>query len=168
MFDVGLVSALAVYVGCVLWRALWGAAPSRPVRFAVVAAVSATIHLGFHAAATAAPSIASAVALVLAGWSSFALWCLWLARAPSPRFRAGDDDAGGSEGGGGGGGGGRGRGDGPPGGGSDPSGDDDGGVDWDRFERDFAAYVERSREVQPALGDEVGATALSAGRPTAP
>jgi hypothetical protein len=150
MFDVGLVGVLGVYVAGVAWRALRGAAPAAPVRFPVVVAVSAAIHLGFHAAATAAPTI-DAIALVLAGWSSFGLWCVWLSRVPSVGFRQGEDDA--DEGGGGGGGPGPDGNppeDGPPGGGT--------AVDWDAFERDFAAYVERrgrpdgrpDREPQPA------------------
>src|SRR4051794_26022715 len=105
MFDGGLVGILGVWVTGVAWRALWGAAPARPIRFAVVAAVSATIHLGFHAAATAAPTL-DAVALVLAGWSTFGLWCLWLGRLPSAGFRPNEDDGGprgaGARGGGGG------------------------------------------------------------------
>ena len=152
MFDVGVVSALGVWVAGVAWRAVWGKAPGHPVRFAVAAAVSAVIHLGFHAAATAAPSIASAAALVLAGWSTFGLWCIWLGRGPSVGFRTGEEDDGGSAGddyGGGGGGGGDGPHDGPPGGGDDDPPDDDGGIDWDAFERDFAAYVERGR-LEPA------------------
>ena len=150
MFDVGLVGVLGVYIAGVAWRALWGAPPARPIRFAVVAAVSGAIHLGFHAAATAAPTI-DAIALVLAGWTSFGLWCVWLSRVPSVGFRQGEDDA--DEGGGGGGGPGPDESppdDGPPGGGT--------AVDWDAFERDFAAYVERTerpdghpdREPQPA------------------
>jgi len=149
MFDVGLVGVLGVYVAGVAWRAIRGAAPVAPVRFPIVAGVSAAIHLGFHAAATAAPTV-DAVALVLAGWSSFGLWCVWLSRLPSVGFRQGDDDA--DDGGGGGGGPGPDDGppvdDGPPGGGS--------AVDWDAFERDFAAYVERTerpdgeREPEPA------------------
>ncbi len=142
MFDVGLVTVLAVYVAGVAWRALWGAAPAGPIRFAVVVAVSAVIHLGFHAAATAAPSIASAVALVLAGWTSFGLWCGWLSRTPGARFRDHGEE-GGAEDDGGGGGGGHGPQDEPHGPG-DPSGDGD--TDWDAFERDFAAWVERVRE----------------------
>jgi hypothetical protein len=143
MLDVGLVGILGVWVAGVAWRALWGAAPVRPIRFAVVAAVSATIHLGFHAAATAAPTL-DAVALVLAGWSTFGLYCLWLGRVPSVGFRQNEDDGGGGEGGGGGGGGpdsddGRPNGDGP-------GGDD---VDWDAFEREFAAYVERAQRPEP-------------------
>jgi hypothetical protein len=142
MFDVGLVGVLGVYVAGVAWRAIRGAAPVAPVRFPIVAGVSAAIHLGFHAAATAAPTV-DAVALVLAGWSSFGLWCVWLSRLPSVGFRQGDDDA--DDGGGGGGGPGPDDGppvdDGPPGGGS--------AVDWDAFERDFAAYVERGR-LEPA------------------
>jgi hypothetical protein len=150
MFDVGLVGVLGVYVAGVAWRAIRGAAPTAPVRFPIVVGVSAAIHLGFHAAATAAPTI-DAIALVLAGWTSFGLWCVWLSRVPSVGFRQGEDDA--DEGGGGGGGPGPDENppdDGPPGGGS--------AVDWDAFERDFAAYVERTgrpdghpeREPQPA------------------
>jgi hypothetical protein len=68
---------------------------------------------------------------VLAGWTSFGLYCVWLSRVPSVGFRPGDDESG--EGGGGG-----------------------SAVDWDAFERDFAAYVERSErpdgepELEPA------------------
>ena len=147
MFDVGLIGLLGTYVAGIAWRALWGAAPTRPIRFAVAIAVSMFIHFGFHAAATAAPSIASAAALVLAGWTSFALWCLWLGRVPSAGFREGgeDDDAPGGEDGGGGGG---------PGGGPEdddgPAGDDRPDVDWDRFEQEFAAYVKRSPAPEPA------------------
>jgi hypothetical protein len=146
MLDVGLVGILGVWVTGVAWRALWGAAPVRPIRFAVVAAVSVVIHLGFHAAATAAPTI-DAVALVLAGWSTFGLWCVWLGRVPSVGFRQSDDDGGsGGDGGGGGGGGG-----GPDFDDGRPSGDGPGGddLDWDAFERDFAAYVEHAHRGEP-------------------
>ena len=142
MFDVGLVGVLGVYVAVVAWRALLGAPPTRPIRFAVVAAVSCTIHLGFHAAATAAPTL-DAVALVLSRWTTFGLWCIWLGRVPSRGFRQNEDDGG--EGGGGGGG--PGPDDEPPSGGPP---DGDGGVDWEAFERDFAAYVDRERLVEPA------------------
>jgi hypothetical protein len=142
MFDVGLVGVLGVYVAGVAWRALLGAPPARPIRFAVVVAVSGAIHLGFHAAATAAPTV-DAVALVLAGWSTFGLWCIWLGRVPSRGFRQNEDDGG--EGGGGGGG--PGPDDEPPPG---PPPDGDGGIDWEAFERDFAAYVARERLVEPA------------------
>jgi hypothetical protein len=144
MLDVGLVGILGVWVTGVAWRALWGAAPVRPIRFSVVAAVSIVIHLGFHAAATAAPTI-DAIALVLAGWSTFGLWCLWLGRVPSIGFRQGEDDGGsGGEGGGGGGGG---PDDGPPSDDGPGGGDDD--VDWDAFEREFAAYVDRAHRTEP-------------------
>jgi hypothetical protein len=147
MLGVGLVGVLGVYVAAVAWRALRGAPPASPVRFPIVVAVSAAIHLGFHAAATAAPT-PDAIALVLAGWTSFLLYCVWLARVPSVGFRPKEDDA--DEGGGGGGGSGPDGGppadDGPPGGGT--------AVDWDAFERDFAAYVRRSgrpgRDREPA------------------
>jgi hypothetical protein len=147
MLAVGLVGVLVAWVVAVGWRALRGPAPARPIRFAVVAAVSATIHLGFHAAATAAPTI-DAVALVLAGWSTFGMWCLWLGRLPSRGFRQSEDDGGSGPDGGGGGGG---PDDGRPGDGPGSGGDD---VDWDAFERDFATYVEHSerpaRELEPA------------------
>jgi hypothetical protein len=146
MWGVGLVGVLGVYLAVVAWRTIWGAAPAAPVRFSVVAAVSVAIHLGFHTAATAAPTL-DAIALVLAGWTSFGLWCVWLSRVPSVGFRPNEDD-GGEGGGGGGGGPGPGDGppdDGPPGGGS--------AVDWDVFERDFAAYVDRSArpDAEPEL-----------------
>jgi hypothetical protein len=148
MFDLGLIGLLGTYVGGIAWRARWGAPPTRPMRFAVAIAVSVCINLGFHAAATAAPTIASAAALVLAGWSSFALWCLWLGRLPPARLREGgedDDTSGGDDSGGG---------RGPSGGPDDhdgPTGDDGpDDVDWERFEEAFAAYVRRPREAEPA------------------
>lgn len=148
MFDVGLIGLLGTYVAGIAWRALWGAPPARPMRFAVAVAVSMVIHLGFHTAATAAPTIASAAALVLAGWTSFALWCMWLGRVPSAGFREGgeDDDGPGGEDGGGGGG----PGDAPEDHGGPAGGDDGPDVDWERFEEEFAAYVHRSREAEPA------------------
>src|SRR3954471_13091667 len=136
MLGLGLVGILVAWVVAVGWRALRGPPPVRPIRFSVVAAVSVAIHLGFHAAATAAPTL-DAVALVLAGWTTFGLWCLWLSRVPSVGFRPNEDDGG--EGGGGGGGG-PGPDDGPPAGDGTPGGGS--GVDWDLFERDFAAYVD--------------------------
>jgi len=145
MFGVGLVGVLAVWVIAVGWRALRGPAPERPIRFAVIAVVSATIHLGFHAAATAAPTL-DAVALVLAGWSTFGLWCLWLGRVPSAGFRQNEDEGGGSGGDGGGGGGGGPDDGGPRDGPGGPGGDD---LDWDDFEREFAAYVERADRPEP-------------------
>jgi hypothetical protein len=150
MLDVGLVGVLAVWVALVTWRALLGAPPPRPIRFSVVLAVSAVIHLGFHAAATAAPTL-DAVALVLSGWSTFGMWCLWLGRLPSRGFRQSEDEGGGDGGGGG-------HGpddDGRPGDGPGPGGDDD--VDWEVFEREFAAYVERARPPAPEPGLEPAA-----------
>src|SRR4051794_38559109 len=151
MLDVGLVGVLVVWVTGVAGRPFRGPPPARPIRFAVVAAVSATIHLGFHAAATAAPTI-DAVALVLAGWSTFGIWCLWLGRLPSHGFRQNEDDGG--SGGDGPGGGGGGPDDGGPGDGPGPGGDD---VDWDAFEREFAAYVERAQPPEPERGLEPAA-----------
>jgi hypothetical protein len=151
MLGLGLIAVLVAWVMAVAWRALRGPAPTRPIRFAVAAAVTATIHLGFHAAATAAPTL-DAVALVLAGWTTFGLWCLWLGRVPSRGFRQNDDDGPtGSDGPGGGGGG---PDDGRPSDGPGPGGND---VDWDAFERDFAAYVERRAEPEPERGLEPAA-----------
>src|SRR3954467_9078311 len=101
MWGVALVGVLGVYIAGVAWRTVWGAAPAGPGRFSVVAAVSVAIHLGFHAAATAAPTL-DAVALVLAGWTTFGLWCLWLPRPPPPRLPPHEGArAGGARGGGG-------------------------------------------------------------------
>jgi hypothetical protein len=136
MLGVGLVGVLGVYVIGIAWRAVRGAPPDAPVAFPIVAGVSAVIHLGFHAAATAAPPL-DAVALVLAGWTSFGLWCVWLGRVPGARFRPGGGDDGGHDDGGGGGG----SGDDPPRPADGPPGG--GAIDWDAFERDFAAYAER-------------------------
>src|SRR4051794_41940229 len=114
MLDVGLVGVLVVWVTGVAGRPFRGPPPARPIRFAVVAVVSATIHLGFHAAATAAPTV-DAVALVLAGWSTFGMWCLWLGPVPRRGFPRGYGGSGGrGPGGGGGGGGGGGPGPGGP------------------------------------------------------
>jgi hypothetical protein len=148
MLDVGVAVVLGIWLGLVTWRALFGAPPATPVRFWVVAAVSAVIHLGFHAAATAAPTI-DAVALVLTGWTTFGMWCLWLGRLPSRGFRPTEDDGPGDGGGGGGG-----PDDGRPGDGPGPGGDD---LDWDVFEREFAAYVERSQPQEPERGLEPAA-----------
>ncbi len=149
MLDVGLAGVLAMWLCLVTWRALWGAPPGAPVRFWIVAAVSAVIHLGFHAAATAAPTI-DAVALVLAGGrrsgcgasGSAAFRAAGSART---RTRATKD----------GGGGGGGPDDGRPDDRTGPRGGDD--VDWDVFERDFAAYVERARARVPERGLEPAA-----------
>lgn len=141
MFAAGLVGILAVWIAAIAWRALWGPPPAHPVRFAVVAVVSATIHLGFHAAATAAPTL-DAVALVLAGWTTFGLWCVWIGRLPSRGFRQKEDD-GGEDGGGGGG-----PGDEPP---RDKPPTGDGGIDWDAFEREFAEYAGTQRLPEPAV-----------------
>jgi hypothetical protein len=149
MLDVGLVGVLGAWVVVVAWRALRGPAPTAPIRFAVVAGVTGVIHLGFHAAATAAPTL-DAVALVLTGWTTFGLWCLWLARVPSAGFRQNEDDGGPGDGGGGGGPDDGGR----PSDGPGPGGD---GVDWDAFEREFAAYVERGPEPDRERGLEPAA-----------
>src|SRR3954463_11981753 len=137
MWGVGLVGVLGVYIAGVARRTVWGPAPAAPVRFSVVAAVSVAIHLGFHAAATAAPTL-DAVALVLAGWATVGLWCLWRSRVPSVGFRPKEDDGG--EGGGGGGGG-PGPDDAPPAGDGTPGGGNAGGLG--PFQRDLAAFLAR-------------------------
>lgn len=148
MFDVSLVTGLAALVAWAVRRGLWGPPPRGPIRFAVIAAVAASIQLGFHAAATAAPSVVTVVAFVLTGWAGFTLWMIWLSRAPSGNTSEGpDDDSGGGDGGDGG----RGPGDeGPPGRDPGPGGDES-GIDWEQFERDFGDYVERRRRT-PAPG----------------
>jgi len=95
------------------------------------------------AADTVALSPDESVALVLAGWTTFGMWCLWLGRLPSRGFRQNEDDDG--DGGGGGGG----PDDGRPDDRTGPRGGDV--VDWDVFERDFAAYVQRSQEPDRGL-----------------
>jgi hypothetical protein len=138
--DAIIVGALVVVEVFGARRALWGKPPARQWRFGAVGLVCACIHLGFHAAATAAPSLLSVASLVLAGWLTFTLWLAWLSRAPKPE--RGD----GGEGGGGGG----------------PSDDDDDGrgggpgdgepeFDWDAFEREFWPYV-RDRERRERRG----------------
>ncbi len=138
MFDAALIIA-AVAVG--LWglrRARWGAPPSRPLRMGRVVAMGITIQIGFHALATAAPSIGTTVVLVLFGWVAFTLWSVWLSRAPTP----GRGDARGDDG----------RGGGPDDGdgdGPDSRGGDEHTIDWDAFEREFWPHVDR----EPARRD---------------
>ncbi len=136
MLDAVVVVVLLAALTWTLRRAVWGRPPARPVRLAVIVGVTAAIQLGFHAAATAAPSVPMVVALVFSGWICFILWWVWLTRAPTQRFEDGSD-GGGSGGGPGGGGGDDDR------GGDPPSGD--GEVDWEAFEREFWPYVERQR-----------------------
>lgn len=140
--DAIIISVLLVVGFFVARRALWGRPPTRQWRFGLVALVCGCIHIGFHAAATAAPSLLSVASLVLAGWVSFSLWLTWLSRAPRPEGGEGGDGGGGS---------------GPSDGGD---GEDDGGgpasdrepeVDWDAFEREFWPYVERERRSRPGV-----------------
>jgi hypothetical protein len=143
MFDVSLVIALAAGETWAVRRALWGPPPARALGLWTIAVVCLVIQLGFHTAATAAPSAVTAIALVLSGWTSFTLWWLWLVRAPAPRFGDGPDDEGGGGGGGG-----------PDDGGPDnggqgpPRGGDQHDVDWEAFERDFADYAEQARRAE--------------------
>ena len=135
MTDVGLVCMLFVYAAWAARRAIKGPPPLGPVRLSRIAIGCIAIQLGFHAAATAAPSAVSAIVFVLAGWTTFALWWKWLSRAPAAPHRSGPDEP--DEGGGG-------PGDGPPP--NDPPGPSGDDVDWDAFDREFAAYVDRSGE----------------------
>jgi hypothetical protein len=135
MTDVGLVSVLLVYAAWAARRAIRGPAPLAPIRLTRLAAGCLLIHFGFHTAATAAPTVASAIALVLTGWLTFGLWWKWTSRAPMTRRRSGPDDS--DDGGGG-------PGDGPPP--SDPPGPSGDEVDWDAFDRQFADYVEKSEQ----------------------
>jgi hypothetical protein len=137
MFDEAVIGGVVLVESWGLRRAVWGRPPKRQIGVGAVLAVGLFIQISFHAAATAAPSMGTVIALVLAGWMSFGLWTVWLARAPAPRSGDGrDDDGHGSDGGGGGGGGD----DGPP------PGDGGDGIDWEAFEREFWPYVERSRQ----------------------
>jgi len=133
MFDGGLVIAFLAYAIWAARRATRGPAPLAPIRLTRLAAGCVLINLGFHAAATAAPSAMSAIVLVLAGWTTFGLWWKWLSRAPAARRRPDDGEDGG---------GGPGHGDDPPPiGPAGPAGDED--IDWDAFDREFAAYLEQ-------------------------
>ena len=136
MADEVVIAAIVVAALVALRRAVWGAAPRQPVRLWSAAAVALCIHIGFHTAATAAASVTSVIALVLGGWTFFALWTVWLSRAPKTSREDGDE-GGGDDGGSGGG-----DRDGPPPDGGDLELD----VDWDAFEREFWPYVDRGRD----------------------
>jgi hypothetical protein len=145
MLDEGLIGAVMVFE--MLWyrRAVFGRPPSRPMRLLPSGLISGAIHLGFHAAATAAPTAPTAIAFVLAGWTSFVLWWKWMARAPKPRWGDGEEGNGGSGGGGGGGG----SGGGPKDDGDRPRGDAR-EIDWDELEREMADFLGPDRELAGA------------------
>jgi len=142
MVDGVLIGALVMGETLGYRRARYGRPPSRPRRLVPSAFVALGIHIGFHAAATAAPSTSSAIAFVLAGWTTFFIWWQWVARAPeSWNFDEGED-------GGGGGGGGPGRG-GPQPDDSKPGG---GGleIDWDALEREMSDFIDDDRQLAGA------------------
>jgi hypothetical protein len=148
MLDEGLIGAIMVFETLSYRRAFFGRPPSRPMRLVPSGLISGSIHLGFHAAATAAPSAPTAIAFVLAGWASFLLWWKWMSRAPKPFWGEGDDGGGGGPGGGGGGGGGPGSG--PRDGDDDRPRGDAREIDWDALEREMADYLDPQRELAGA------------------
>ncbi len=133
----GLIGGLVLAETLGYRRAMFGRPPSRPLRLLPASLVSLAIHIGFHAAATVAPSAATAIALVFAGWATFIIWWKWVARAPNPW---GLDD--GEDGGGPGGGGGPGLT--PP---PDPGGPGGDGleIDWEEREREMSDFVGSER-----------------------
>ena len=142
MVDEGLIGALVLAGFFVYRRAIFGRPPARPLRLLPGAIVSTSIHIGFHAAATVAPSAPTAIALVLFGWASFLLWWRWMSRAPYLDWN--EDEGGGGAGGGGGSDGGGGGG-GPGGDRPDDPHSDPGGIareiDWDALEREMSDFI---------------------------
>lgn len=140
MLDEGLIGTLVVAEAIAYRRAVFGRPPRRPIRVFTSGVTASTIHISFHALATVAPTVLSAITFVLAGWTTFLIWWKWMARAPKPKWGEGDDAGGGPGGGGG---------SGPSG--KDPSPTDGGGdgveFDWERFERDLEDYADRDRQL---------------------
>ncbi len=135
--EAGLIGGLVLAETLGYRRAMFGRPPSRPMRLFPASLISLTIHIGFHAAATVAPSALSAIALVFAGWATFIIWWKWVARAPNPWGRDEGEDGGGPGGGGG-------PGIGPPPGGRGPSGDGL-DIDWEAREREMGDFVGSER-----------------------
>src|SRR3712207_1893872 len=98
MLDAVLIGVLSVGLAWGRGRAVWGRPPAPPVKPGTAIVLGAVIQFGFHAAATAAPSMATVVALVLTGWITFALWSVWLARAKIRRLDDGHEGDGGGSG----------------------------------------------------------------------
>lgn len=143
MLDGVLIGSLVMAETLGYRRAVFGRPPSRPRRLLPSALVSLSIHIGFHAAATMAPTVPTAIAFVLAGWTTFIIWWKWLARAPDPwNFGEGEDGGDGPGGGGGSGGG-------PDGGDRDPGG---GGreIDWEALEREMSDFMDGDRQLAGA------------------
>ncbi|MBA2644885.1 MAG: hypothetical protein H0U80_05510 [Solirubrobacterales bacterium] len=139
MVEEGLIGGLVLAEMFGYRRAMFGRPPSRPLRLIPAALVSLVIHIGFHAAATMAPSVATAIAFVFAGWTTFYIWWRWVARAPDPwGFDEGEDGGGGGGPGGGG-----------PGLGPDRDGQDPGGggreIDWEEREREMGDFLTPDR-----------------------
>ena len=138
MLEEGLIGGLVLAEMLGYRRAMFGSPPSRPLRLLPAALVSLVIHIGFHAAATMAPSVSTAIAFVFAGWTTFYIWWRWVARATDPwGFEEGDDGGGGGGGGGG------------PGLGPDRDRHDPGGggreIDWEEREREMGDFVTPDR-----------------------
>ena len=138
MVEEGLIGGLVLAETLGYRRAMFGRPPSRPLGLVTASLISLTIHIGFHAAATVAPSAVSAVALVFAGWATFIIWWKWVARAPNPWGLDDGEDGGGPGGGGGG-----------PGIGPAPHGGGPGGdgleIDWEEREREMSDFVSPER-----------------------
>ena len=139
MVEEGLIGGLVLAETLGYRRAMFGRPPSRPLRLIPASLTSLAIHIGFHAAATVAPTAPTAIALVFAGWASFIIWWKWVARAPDPWGLDEGDDGGSGPGGGGGG----------PGVGPAPAGDGPGGggleIDWEEREREMNDFVGSER-----------------------
>ncbi len=132
----GLIGGLVLAETLGYRRAMFGRPPSRPLRLLPASLVSLAIHIGFHAAATVAPSAATAIALVFAGWATFIIWWKWVARAPNPWGLDEGEDGGGPGGGG--------PGLTPP---PDPGGPGGDGleIDWEEREREMSDFVGSER-----------------------
>lgn len=138
MVELGLIGGLVLMETLGYRRATFGRPPTRPLRLYPSAFISLAIHIGFHAAATVMPSVATSIAFVLAGWATFFFWWKWVSRAPDPwGFEEGNDGGGGGGGGGG------------PGIGPDNDGEDPGGggreIDWEEREREMSDLLTPGR-----------------------
>ncbi len=137
MVEEGLIGGLVLAETLGYRRAMFGRPPAQPLHLVPASLISLLIHIGFHAAATVAPSAATAVAFVFAGWATFIIWWKWVARAPNPWGSDEGEDGGGPSGGGG------------PGVGPPPQGGGPGGdgleIDWDEREREMRDFADSHR-----------------------
>ena len=137
VLEAGLIGGLVLAETLGYRRAMFGRPPSRPLSLVPATLISLAIHIGFHAAATVAPSVVSATALVFAGWATFIIWWRWVARAPNPWGFDEGEDGGGPDGGGG-----PGIGPAPESGGPGGDGID---IDWEQREREMDDFVGSER-----------------------